>query len=61
MSYVQERAAQGEYVTGLLFIDNEAEDMHAHQGTTETPLNALGEAELCPGASTLAKINASLR
>ena len=61
MSFVQERSAKGEYVTGLLFLDNEAEDMHIHQGTTETPLNALSEPELCPGAATLAKINASLR
>jgi 2-oxoglutarate ferredoxin oxidoreductase subunit beta len=61
MSYVQERASKGEYVTGLLFIDNDAEDMHGHQGTTATPLNALGEAELCPGGAVLAKLNASLR
>jgi 2-oxoglutarate ferredoxin oxidoreductase subunit beta len=27
----------------------------------ETPLNALGEAELCPGSAALDKINASLR
>jgi hypothetical protein len=26
-----------------------------------TPLNALGEAELCPGSATLVKINAELR
>ena len=26
-----------------------------------TPLNALGEAELCPGSAALARINASLR
>ncbi len=29
--------------------------------TVEAPLNALGEKELCPGAATLDKINASLR
>jgi 2-oxoglutarate ferredoxin oxidoreductase subunit beta len=61
MSYVQERSAAGEIVTGLLFIDNEAEDLHANHATTETPLNALGEKELCPGPEILAKINASLQ
>jgi 2-oxoglutarate/2-oxoacid ferredoxin oxidoreductase subunit beta len=61
MSYVQERSAAGEIVTGLLFIDNDAEDLHANHGTTETPLNALGEKELCPGPGILAKINASLQ
>jgi 2-oxoglutarate/2-oxoacid ferredoxin oxidoreductase subunit beta len=29
--------------------------------TVDTPLNALGEAELCPGSGELEKINASLR
>jgi 2-oxoglutarate ferredoxin oxidoreductase subunit beta len=61
MSYVQERSAAGEIVTGLLFIDNDAEDLHANHATTETPLNALGELELCPGPEILAKINASLQ
>jgi 2-oxoglutarate/2-oxoacid ferredoxin oxidoreductase subunit beta len=60
-SYLQERAADGEIVTGLLFVEPEAEDLHVHLGTVETPLNALGEAELCPGSGALAKINTSLR
>ncbi|MGA7325941.1 MAG: 2-oxoacid:ferredoxin oxidoreductase subunit beta [Rhodomicrobium sp.] len=61
MRYVQERGAAGEIVTGLLFLDKEAEDLHEHQHITEVPLNALGEAELCPGSAALAQINASLR
>jgi 2-oxoglutarate ferredoxin oxidoreductase subunit beta len=61
MSYLQERAAAGEIVTGLLYVEREAEDLHAHLETVDTPLNALGEVELCPGSAVLAKINASLR
>jgi 2-oxoglutarate/2-oxoacid ferredoxin oxidoreductase subunit beta len=61
MSYVQERSAAGEIVTGLLYIDNDAEDLHANHAITETPLNALGETELCPGPAILVKINASLQ
>jgi 2-oxoglutarate ferredoxin oxidoreductase subunit beta len=61
MSYVQDHTAAGEIVTGLLFIDNEAEDLHRHLDITETPLNALSETELCPGEATLEMINASLR
>jgi 2-oxoglutarate/2-oxoacid ferredoxin oxidoreductase subunit beta len=61
MRYVQERSAAGEIVTGLLFIDKDAEDLHVHHATTATPLNALNEAELCPGPVVLEKINASLR
>ena len=61
MAYLQERAAAGEIVTGLLYVEPEAADLHAHLETVDAPLNALGEAELCPGSAVLAKINASLR
>jgi len=54
-------ATQGEIVTGLLFVEPEAEDLHVHLDTVDSPLNALGEAELCPGSAALAKLNASLR
>jgi 2-oxoglutarate ferredoxin oxidoreductase subunit beta len=61
MNYLAERAALGEIVTGLLYVDPEAEDLHDHLGTVETPLNALSDAELVPGAGVLDKLNASLR
>src|SRR5579862_8699798 len=61
MAYLHERAAHGEIVTGLLYVDPDAVDLHAHLGTVETPLNALGENELCPGSEILTRINASLR
>ena len=50
MTYVQERQAAGEVVTGLLYVDDEAGDLNDRMNTVETPLNTLGEAELCPGA-----------
>ncbi|HXW25666.1 MAG TPA: 2-oxoacid:ferredoxin oxidoreductase subunit beta [Xanthobacteraceae bacterium] len=61
MTYLQERAAAGEIVTGLLYVEREPDDLHAHLGTVERPLNELSERELCPGAGALAKINAGLR
>ena len=61
MNYLQQRAAAGEVVTGLLFIDPEAEDLHRHLNTVDTPLNQLGTRELCPGSVALERINASLR
>jgi len=61
MNYLQERAAAGEVVTGLLYVKPESTDLHEYMHTVETPLNTLGAAELCPGAVTLEKINASLR
>jgi 2-oxoglutarate ferredoxin oxidoreductase subunit beta len=61
MNYLQQRAAAGEVVTGLLYIDPHAEDLHRHLNTIEAPLNQLGTRELCPGAVALERINASLR
>ena len=61
MNYLQQRAAAGEVVTGLLYIDPHAEDLHRHLGTVEKPLNQLGTRDLCPGAVALERINASLR
>lgn len=61
MNYLQERAAAGEIVTGLLYLDPQPADLHDHLQTVDTPLNRLGERELCPGAAALERINASLR
>ena len=61
LRYLQERHAAGEVVTGLLFIDPEPRDIHANLKTVATPLNKLSEAELCPGADALEKINLSYR
>ncbi len=56
------RAAQkGEVLTGLLYVNPEAEDMHAHLNTCGVPLNTLGAKQLCPGSGMLEKINAGLR
>jgi 2-oxoglutarate/2-oxoacid ferredoxin oxidoreductase subunit beta len=61
MNLIQQRHARGEVVTGLLFVDPEANDMHGHLKTVSAPLNSLDAALLSPGAAVLAKINASLR
>jgi 2-oxoglutarate/2-oxoacid ferredoxin oxidoreductase subunit beta len=61
MAYLAERAMAGEIVTGLLFVDREPADLHAHLGTIAAPLNSLGDKELCPGAAALERFNASLR
>ncbi len=61
MSFLQHHAAKGQIVTGLLYVAEEAEDLHGHLNTVETSLNAMDEKELCPGSAALEKINASLR
>jgi len=61
LSHVQQKAVEGEVVTGLLYVDPEASDTHAILNTTDTPLNKLTETELCPGNAALDGINAGLR
>ncbi|HEX2538640.1 MAG TPA: 2-oxoacid:ferredoxin oxidoreductase subunit beta, partial [Pseudolabrys sp.] len=61
LGFLQHHAAKGQIVTGLLYVDEESEDLHAHLRTVDAPLNALNAPELCPGQSALDKINASLR
>jgi 2-oxoglutarate ferredoxin oxidoreductase subunit beta len=61
MNFLHLRHAEGEIVTGLLYVDPEPQDLHAHLNTVDAPLNTLGEKELCPGSEALAKFNAALR
>ncbi len=61
LNYIQRHHSRGEVVTGLLFVDPSAGELHQHLNTVATPLNRLDVAELCPGGETLAKINAGLR
>jgi 2-oxoglutarate ferredoxin oxidoreductase subunit beta len=61
LGYLQARQARGQIVTGLLYVDPDASDLHDSLETVDRPLNTLGEAELVPGQAALDKINASLR
>src|SRR3974390_1895054 len=61
MAFLQKHAAKGQIVTGLLYIDPEADDLHTHLNTVDTPLNTLDAQALCPGSAALDKINAGLR
>jgi 2-oxoglutarate/2-oxoacid ferredoxin oxidoreductase subunit beta len=61
LNAIARAAAQGEVLTGLLYVDPSAQDLHAHLSTVAAPFNRLGEQELCPGSAMLDRINASLR
>jgi 2-oxoglutarate/2-oxoacid ferredoxin oxidoreductase subunit beta len=54
-------ADAGEIPTGLVYIDEDAGDLHDSLDTVARPLKELAEADLCPGSAALARINASLR
>lgn len=61
LSYMNEHAKHGEVVTGLLYLDPLATDLHTAMNTCAAPLASLAEQQLCPGSAALAKINAALR
>ena len=61
MNVLHSSEARGEIVTGLLYAEPDAPDLHSHLNTVQMPLNQLGETELCPGRVALDRINASLR
>jgi len=61
MGYLQDRAAVGEIVTGLLYVEPDAKDLHDSLDTVATPLNALDNAALVPGSGALEKLNAGWR
>jgi 2-oxoglutarate ferredoxin oxidoreductase subunit beta len=52
---------EGEILTGLLYIDPEAEETHDFLHTSTRPLNTMVEKDLCPGGAMLDLINASFR
>ena len=61
LTYMQQRHAAGEIVTGLLYVDPDPQDMHKHLKTSDVPLNGMQEETLIPGSGVLAKINLGLR
>jgi 2-oxoglutarate ferredoxin oxidoreductase subunit beta len=60
-NHLQTHQARGEIVTGLIFVDPDAQEMHDYLGTVTRPLNQLGDAELTPGAAALELVNQGLR
>ncbi len=49
MNFLQQHAAKGQVVTGLLYVDREPEDLHRHLNTVDAPLNALSREGAVPG------------
>ncbi len=58
---MQKAKHKGEILTGLLYINQEANELHTTLNTNDVPLNALPQDLLCPGSEMLGKVNASLR
>ena len=60
-SYIEQRRAHGEVVTGLLYANEDVPDVHEMNGTPDQPLASLPHERLCPGADALAALQASFR
>jgi 2-oxoglutarate ferredoxin oxidoreductase subunit beta len=54
--YLQDARETGEIVTGLLYVDENLDDMHAANQVTDTPLIDLPFEAVCPGSDTLQSI-----
>jgi 2-oxoglutarate ferredoxin oxidoreductase subunit beta len=55
-AHVREHQTRGEVVTGLLYIDESAADMHGVSETIDRPLVDIPYEELCPGSGALAEL-----
>jgi 2-oxoglutarate ferredoxin oxidoreductase subunit beta len=60
-SYMREKLAAGEHVTGLIYIDEQSNDFHNANATSDTPMNRMPYAKLHPGNAGLKKIMARYR
>ena len=60
-SYLHERQAKGEIVTGLLYIDESVSDLHELSGTPDEALIKLPFEKLCPGSAALAELQEEYR
>ena len=59
--YERGQKTEGEVLTGLLFLDESAPDMHELNQTPEIPLTSIPYETLCPGSARLAKLQEEYR
>jgi 2-oxoglutarate/2-oxoacid ferredoxin oxidoreductase subunit beta len=60
-TYLRAREAEGEVVTGLVYVQPGSEDLHDRLETIERPLSQLKDEELVPGRAALDAFNLDLR
>lgn len=61
MHYLQRKQREGKVLTGLLYVETDAPDLHEVANTVDKPLSQLVETDLCPGNAVLQNINDSFR
>lgn len=60
-AYLDEHQENGEVLTGLLYLDESAEDMHELSNSSEVPLVHIPYEALCPGAAALEQLQEEYR
>ena len=55
---IRNNASTGSVATGLLYINEEQQDLHDLLESDSRPLNLIPMSELCPGSKALAQVNA---
>ena len=60
-AYLDEHNHSGEIVTGLLYVDESAPDMHALLNSSETPMVEIPFETLCPGSAALEALQEEYR
>lgn len=59
--HLQERHAQGEVVTGLVYANGDVPDLHELSNTPQGPLASVPYERLCPGSAALADLQGGFR
>lgn len=61
LMYLQESKNNGKYLTGLMYLDPNSQDLTHTLNLATKPLNEMGKDDLCPGSRVLSSINEGLR
>jgi 2-oxoglutarate ferredoxin oxidoreductase subunit beta len=59
--YIRDRQSRGEIVTGLLYVDESAKELHELNATPTSALAKIPYASLCPGSAVLASMQEDFR
>ncbi len=61
VDYLEQHQGRGEVVTGLLFLDESAPDLHEMSQTTDVALTKVPYSKLCPGSAALELLQEDFR
>lgn len=61
MAYLEDHRSRGEIVTGLLYINEQLEEMHGIAGSSKQALTTMDFEQLNPGSDALAKLQQRMR